>query len=63
VSLGAAAKASALKRENGGILPNVKSSIKRKGSVTEGKNQQQQNPLKREQRTLMLFFNSSIYQY
>jgi hypothetical protein len=37
VSLGATAKASALKRENGGILPNVTSSIKRKGSVTEGK--------------------------
>jgi hypothetical protein len=45
VSLGAAAKASALKRENGGILPNVKSSIKRKGSVTKGKNQEQKNPL------------------
>jgi hypothetical protein len=57
VSLGAAAKVSALKRENGGILPNVKSSIKRKGSVTEGKNQQKLN---QEQRTLVLFFNSLV---
>ncbi len=45
VSLAAAAKASALKWENGGILPNVKSSTKGKGSVTKGKNQEQKNPL------------------
>ncbi len=45
VSLAAAAKASALKRVNCGILPNVKSCIKRKGSVTKGKNQEQKNPL------------------